>query len=110
MDTKQLDLILQTHNFNSFSKDELIEVIAYLKLELKKYRTIELNQYQQQQTYYNTVQTQLNKKTFECQNLQDQLDKISVQRNNLYNKLSQPLTMKERITGKIDLKRLNQAK
>lgn len=98
-----LEDILRTDNFNEKSRDQLLEIIYILRNETLKLKSIHQNQYDGLYNKINQLNEIVNIKNKEIEDVKKQL----LSKNIIYKKIVVPLTLKERITGKFDIKKLN---
>ena len=88
--------ILLMDNFDNISKKDMIEIIHALKYDLKYYKF-------QRDTYQDTLTNTINGLKIEIQNLNTQIETLNKYNGNLSKKIFKPLTLMERIKGKIDI-------
>jgi hypothetical protein len=91
-----LDDILRMDNFDNLSKYEMIEVIHALKDNLKYYKY-------QRDHHQDTLNNTINGLKNEIQLLNSKVDTVNKQNSNILKKVFKPLTIMERIKGKIDI-------
>lgn len=95
-----LEDILRRTNFDNLSRDELIYICFVLQDEVKKLQSI--NKQKITKEYH-----ELNKSRSEYSNLLNKYNEANKMKNALLKKLNIPLTLKERLNGKLDIKKLN---
>lgn len=95
-----LEDILKIDNFNNLSKDELIYICRALQNETKTLKNINSSKTNQEFFELNKIRNQLNE-------LKTKYDNLDVSSKRLYKKLNVPLTFKERLSGKLDIKKIN---
>lgn len=90
------DELFLLDNFDNLSKTEMIEIIKYLRNELKYYKLHRDNSHD--------VLSNANKLlSIEVQELKNKIETINGYNKNLSKQLIKPLTLIERIKGKIDI-------
>lgn len=91
------DDILRMENFGDLSKTQLLEIIAILRNDLKYHKYRKDHNLEQSYAVISSLNSQLDagKKEFE---------RIKQSNVNFYSKINRPLTLWERIKGRIDLK------
>lgn len=88
--------ILLMDNFDNISKSDMIEIIHALKYDLKYYKF-------QRDTYQDTLTNNINGLKLDIQQLNTQIETLNKYNSNLNKKIFKPLTLMERIKGKIDI-------
>jgi len=92
-----IDEILRKDNFNDLSKNDLLDIILILRNDLKYYKYRKDANHEQVAATISSLKSQLEQKTVE-------VVKIKQSNDNIRNKVMRPLTILERIKGRIDLK------
>lgn len=91
-----IDDIMRMDNFDSLSKYDMIDTIFALKNELKHYKY-------QRDSHQDNLNNNINALKLEIQNLNAKIDTINTYNSNYKKKIFKPLTLMERIKGKIDV-------
>jgi len=92
--------ILKINNFNNLSRDELMQICRILQNETKLLKNI--NNQKIHKHFY-----ELNKTKQELNNLTLKYNKLNEQYKRLYKKLNVPLNYKERLSGKLNIAKIN---
>lgn len=92
-----IDDILRKDNFNDLSNNQLLEVILILRNDLKYYKYRRDNSQEQNTTHINVLKSQI-------EHEKKEVERLKQVNNNYRNKIVRPLTLWERIKGRIDLK------
>lgn len=91
------DEILRRDNFNDLSKNDLLDIILILRNDLKYYKYRKDSNHEQISNVISTLKAQLEQERME-------LIRVKGANTNFHNKIMRPLTVWERIKGRIDLK------
>lgn len=90
------DELFLLDNFDNLSKNEMIEIIKYLRNDLKYYKL-------QRDNTHDNLSNANKLLAIEVQQLKNQIETINGYNKNLSKQLMKPLTLIERIKGKIDI-------
>jgi len=91
-----VDDLLHLEDFTNFTKNELLEFILMLRTDLKHHKYIKENN-------QNLIQSNISNLVQQIDQLTKELDKLKEANQNFRTLFIRDLTIKERITGKINL-------
>ena len=95
-----LDEMMRRTNFNNITRDNLVEICHTLQEQVKLLQSI--NNQKIDRDYYT-----INKLQNELNTITEKYNKTKKTQSLLFNKLSIPLTLKERWSGKLDISKIN---
>lgn len=101
-----LNFLLNYQHFRNESKESLLEVIEILRKETLSLKQIKSNQLNE--LYFKI--DKLNGEIYELNKQIQQFKDNSVGMNKIIESITQPLTIKERLSGKFDIKKINKKK
>lgn len=93
-------LKMDKYQLNNLSKNEIIDICAMLINEAKLLKSINKQKIDSNFYQLNDLQNKLNQ-------LEQTNKKLLDYKKNMFKKLNTPLNFKERLTGKLDLKKIN---
>lgn len=95
-----LDEMMRRTNFNNISRDNLVMICHTLQDQVKFLQSINNQKIDKDYHTINKLQNELNIITAKY-------EKTKEIKNRIFKKLNVPLTIKERVTGKLDITKIN---
>lgn len=91
-----IDDILRNENFSGLGQQDLLEIISSLRQDLKYHKYRKDSAHEQLRTTIDAMRAEANAKNIE-------LDRLKAVNDNFHRSLGRPLTLWERLSGRLDI-------